>query len=74
MTTTSIKVKSPRMLADMIAWTQGDFYPDPSLVSSPTLEQACLTTVSREPDGPGPELLDTVNFSLLDDDNIWSDV
>ena len=67
--TTSIKVKSPRMLADMIAWTQGDFYPDPSSTVSTT-----PSTASLEQERPSWETIDTVNFSKLDDDNVWTDV
>jgi hypothetical protein len=61
--TTTIKVKSPRMLAEMIAWTQADFYPDPRTTPEPPTATA-----------PSRELMDTVNFSKLDDDNIWTDV
>ncbi len=68
-TVTSIKVKSPRMLADMIAWTQADFYPDPRSVATPNLEH-----VSQEQERPSAETIDTVNYSKLDDDNVWTDV
>ncbi len=62
----TIKVKSPRMLADVIAWTQSDFYPEQKAPEPP----AIATATAR----PSSETIDTVNFSKLDDDNIWTDV
>ena len=60
---TSIKVKSPRMLAELIAWTQGDFYPDPKHGFVPAIAPR-----------PTAETIDTVNFQKIDEENDWSDV
>jgi hypothetical protein len=67
-TVKSIKVKSPRMLADMIAWTQGYFYPDPSSGAASSPEHVL------EQEHPSAETIDTVNYGKLDDDNVWTDV
>jgi hypothetical protein len=62
---TSIKVKSPRMLAELISWTQGDFYPDPKQGFAPT------AAADRRPTA---ETMDTVNFQKIDEDNDWTDI
>jgi hypothetical protein len=66
--TTSIRVKSPRMLADLISWTQTDFYPDPKLGAPP--KRTAPTPLER----PTAETMDTVNFQKIDDENDWSDI
>jgi hypothetical protein len=62
---TTIKVKSPEMLATVIAWIQGDFFPD-----AKSLASAAGAELQRTPS----DLVDTVDFKKLDDDNLWSDV
>ncbi len=62
---TTIKVKSPEMLATVIAWIQGDFFPDAKSLAS---------AAGAELERRQSDLIDTVDFKKLDDDNLWSDV
>ena len=66
--TTSIKVKSASMLAQMIAWTQDEFYPDPGATWEPR-------PVVRMPhERPSCETIATLNFMKLDDENDWTEI
>ena len=70
-----IQVKSgrdPRVLAELIASTQGKPVVDPKLV----VEAQLLREVQEhaEHDRPSRDEVETVNFTKLDDANDWTDI
>ena len=71
-----IQVKSdrdPRILAELIASTQGESpVSDPKVAVEAKMVRDHQEQVER--DRPSWQTLDTVNFQKLDDDNNWSDL